>query len=85
MTNRRKKPEPVEYAMIFEINSDEDFIPTHIKRDKKKWKLREVAKIEKGRIDRIGEWDNVNKVNFTMLDLSIDRKTIESAAENSNH
>lgn len=79
------KPRPAKYTMEFEINSDEDFIATQIKRDNKRRKLSEVAKIEKERIDRIDEWDNVKEVNFTALDLGIDRKTIESAAENSNH
>ena len=79
------KPGPAEYTMTFEINSDEDFIATHIKRNNTRRKLSEVPKIEKERIDRIDEWDNLKKVNFTMLDLGIDRKTIELAAEKDNH
>ena len=79
------KSGPSKYTMTFEINSDEDFIATQIKRDNKRRELSEVAKIEKERIDKIGEWHNVKKVNFTMLDLGIDRKTIELAAEKGNH
>jgi len=79
------KTGPAKYTMVFEINSDEDFIATQLKRDNKRRKLSEVAKIEKERIEKIGDWDKVKKVNFTMLDLGIDRKTIELAAEDSNH
>src|SRR5690606_12150899 len=73
------KPGPAKYDMAFEINSDGDFIATQIKKDNKRRKLSQVAKIEKERISKIGEWDNVKKVNFTMLDLGIDRKAIELA------
>lgn len=79
------KPGPSKYTMAFEINSDEDFIATQIKRDNKRRELSEVAKIEKERIDKIGEWDKVKKVNFTMVDLGIDRNTLELAAENSKY
>lgn len=79
------KPGPSKYTLAFEINSDEDFIATQLKRDNKRRKLSEVAKIEKERIDRIDEWDNVKKVCFTMVDLGLDRKTIELAAEKRNH
>lgn len=79
------KPGPAKYDMAFEINSDGDFIATQIKKDNKRRKLSQVAKIEKERISKIGEWDNVKKVNFTMLDLGIDRKAIELAEEKGNH
>jgi hypothetical protein len=79
------KPGPAEYIMTFEINSDQEFIATHIKRNNKRRNLSEVGKIEKQRIDRIAEWYAVKKVNFTAFNLGIDRKTIGSAAENSNH
>jgi len=78
-------PGPSKFTMAFEINSDGDFIATQIKRDNKRRELSEVAKIENERIDKIAEWHNVKKVNFTMLDLGIDRKTIELAAEKGNH
>lgn len=79
------KPGPAKYTMEFDVNPDEHFIATQIKRDNKRRKLSDVAKIEKERINRIDEWHNVKKVNFTMRDLGIDQKTIELAAEDSNH
>jgi hypothetical protein len=74
------KPGPAEYTMAMKLIPTKDFVATQIRRENRKSKLSEVAKIEKQRIDRIGEWDAVKKVDFTMLDLGIDRKTIESAA-----
>lgn len=79
------KPGPAEYIMTFEINSDEDFMATTIPRDNKRRKLSQVAKIEKQRVDKVRDWEAVNKVDFTTLDLGIDRRAIELAAENSIH
>jgi hypothetical protein len=79
------KPGPAGYSITFEIKSDEDFVATHINRDNKRRKLSEVAKIEKRRIDQVSEWDAAEKVDFTLLDLGIDRKMIALAAEHSDH
>jgi hypothetical protein len=79
------KPAPAKYTMAFEINPDEDFIATQFKRDNKRCKLSEAAKIEKRRIEQVGEWNAVKKVDFTPLDVGIDRKMIASAIENSDH
>lgn len=79
------KPGPSKYIMVFEIDSDKDFVATHIRRDNKRRKLSEVAKIERQRIDKVRGWEAAKKLNFTTLDLGIDRRTIASAAEHSDH
>jgi hypothetical protein len=79
------KPAPAKYTLAFEINPDGDFIATQVKRDNKRRKLSEVATIEKERMDKIDGWNNVNKSNFTILDLGIDRKTIELTADDSGY
>ena len=79
------KPGPAEYRIEYKINSDGDFIATDVKKDSKKRRLSEIKKIEGQRIKKIQHWENSKKVNFTILDLSIDRETLEFEAQKSNY
>jgi hypothetical protein len=74
-----------EYRIEYKINSDGDFIVAHLEKDNKRRKLREIEEIEKERIDNIRGWETLKKLKFTLLDLSIDQRTIELAAQNSNY
>lgn len=79
------KPRPVEYRIEYKIDADGDFIVGHFRKGIKRSKLTVIEAIERERINKISNWEALKKMDFTLPDLGIDRRTIALAVENSDH
>jgi hypothetical protein len=73
------------HTIEYELNTNGDFVATNVKKDNIRGGLSDIKTIEAKRINKIRHWEDIKKAKFTVLDLGIDRNTIELASENSNH